>query len=320
MRSASRLYRLGLVLSILGVGIVALSAATALRGLRLEPSSLETAVSACRSMIPALGVDGLLLLAATLLAASSATLAVRSLAMQLRATRRHVRAMRPTNERLEVAGASCWLTAESTPRAVCAGYLVPRIYVSRGALEALRADELRAVVAHESHHRRRRDPLRLLVARVLADALFFLPALRSIGERYAALVELAADEAAVRALGGRGALARALLRFGDLDAPAVAVAGIAPERVDHLSGASEAGRWRLSPTSLVATGIGGTALLAAAALLLALPGPGSTNLLIVLAQSCVLVMLAGAIGVALAGGRVWPSRRAQRRSRRLTAG
>jgi Zn-dependent protease with chaperone function len=304
VRSASRLYRLILALSGLGLAIVALAGAGAVRGLRLDPGSLEALASACGSMIPALDLGGHLLLALGLLAASSLTLGVRSLARQLRATRSYVRGMRPTGERLEVAGASCSLTAERAPRAFCAGYLIPRVYVSRGALEALTGDELRAVLAHELHHRRRRDPLRLLVARALADALFFLPALKPIARRYAALVELAADEAAVHSLGGRSALARALLKFGDLDAPTAAVAGIAPERVDHLGGAREAGRWRLSPSSLIATASAAAILLAATMLLFSLPGAASVNLPLALAQSCMVLMLGGALGVALAGAKL----------------
>ncbi|MGH2953337.1 MAG: M56 family metallopeptidase [Solirubrobacterales bacterium] len=304
MRSASRLYRLGILLSGIGVGVVALATVAALQGLRLEPGSLRALIAACSSVLPSLGPAGYVELALTLLASASVGLAVRSLVRQLRATRRYLRDLRPTTEIVRVAGVPCWVTAERAPRALCAGYLLPRVYVSRGALEALTPGELRAVVAHELHHRRRRDPLRLLVARVLGDALFFLPALRRIGERYAALVELAADEAAVRALGERRTLAGALLKFGDLDAGTVAVAGIAPERVDHLSGDRGAARWRLSPTELVVSVLAGGGLLAAAAVLLALPGAASVDVTRVLAQSCMLLIAAGGLAIAIAGGRL----------------
>jgi Peptidase family M48 len=121
------------------------------------------------------------------------------------------------------------------PQAFCAGYLRPAVYVSQRAVDLLTAPQLDAVLAHEKHHRRARDPLRLAVARILSDALVFLPGLRSLGERYADLAELSADRAAVRASDGRRApLASALLVFDENGPPGVT--GISPERVDSLLG------------------------------------------------------------------------------------
>jgi Zn-dependent protease with chaperone function len=51
--------------------------------------------------------------------------------------------------------------------AVTAGLLSPRVLVSRGLAERLGPAEHRAVLAHERAHARRRDALRLAVARVL---------------------------------------------------------------------------------------------------------------------------------------------------------
>jgi beta-lactamase regulating signal transducer with metallopeptidase domain len=107
--------------------------------------------------------------------------------------------------------------------------------VSTGAGGALSAAELRTVLIHERHHRRWRDPLRLMLLRVLEHALPGLPGLPRIAERYAALAEVAADEAALARTGDRRGLARALLVFGAHEQPAGAV-GIAPDRVDLLMG------------------------------------------------------------------------------------
>src|SRR5205085_12231525 len=104
---------------------------------------------------------------------------------------------------------------DDRPLAFCTGYLSPRVYVSRGALAQTSAEELRAVLAHEAEHRRRRDPLRQACARVLCEALFFLPVLEALGDRSAALAELLADDAAVEACAGDPApLAAAMLLFG----------------------------------------------------------------------------------------------------------
>ena len=82
------------------------------------------------------------------------------------------------------------------------------------------------MIEHEFHHCRRRDPLRLLLAQVLSDCLFFVPWMRGLSGRYSRLVELAADEAAVARGAGRGTLAAALLAFGGDSRPGVV--GIAP--------------------------------------------------------------------------------------------
>ena len=111
------------------------------------------------------------------------------------------------------------LIADPQPRAFCAGLLRPRVYVSTGAVAILDEAALSAVLAHERHHARRRDPLRLAAGRVLARALFFLPELGDLVERQQALAELSADESAVNELpANRSALARAMLSFSDTPA------------------------------------------------------------------------------------------------------
>ena len=186
-------------------------------------------------------------------------------------------------------------------QAFCAGLLRPRIYVSTGALRALGSDELGAVLAHESHHARRRDPLRMLVARALGDALFFLPGMRRLSQRYGALAELAADEAAVKASGTQP-LASALLAFERSDAAAV---GLAPERVDHLLGARL--RWDV-PVALIAWTLVLLTVVAVVALRLdAAMGQVPLNVPLFAAEACmismaVVPMVIGA-GALLAGGR-----------------
>lgn len=125
--------------------------------------------------------------------------------------------------------------SDTRPQAFCAGYLRPQVYVSQRTVELLTAPELGAVLAHEKHHCRVRDPLRFAVARILTDALIFLPGLRRLCERYADLAELSADRAAVHDSDGkRGPLASALLVF-DENGPSGG-SGISPERVDSLLG------------------------------------------------------------------------------------
>jgi Peptidase family M48 len=186
----------------------------------------------------------LVVLAAT--AAAALTLAGRAAWRQWRSYRRFVARIRPVasldrDPRVRV-------IADPHPQAFCAGYVRPAVYVSRRTVEMLSEAELDAVLAHEHHHRRVRDPLRLACGRILGEALFFLPVLRSLADRCAAEAELTADRAAIGASDGRTApLASALLAFEDR-APAGA-SGISPERVDALLG--ESVRWRAPLSGLV---------------------------------------------------------------------
>ena len=191
---------------------------------------------------------------------------------------------------------------DPAPQAFCAGLLHPRVYVSSGALQLLSPDQLRAVLTHEAHHARQRDPLRLLVIRALADGLFFVPAVRRLGDRYAELAELAADEEAERGAGDPRALASALLAF---DAhPHPAAVGIAPERVDRLLGRSSG--WQLPTLVLLAAGVTLVAFGALTMRLLQAADQASVTLPALAAEACMIAMAAGpmAIGAsAILGGR-----------------
>jgi hypothetical protein len=178
---------------------------------------------------------------------------------------------------------------EERPHAFCAGLLHPRVYVSSGAVALLDEAALNAVLAHEAHHARRRDPLRLAVSRVLARALFFVPGLGEMVGRQQALAELGADETAMNAApGNRSALARAMLIFSDESAGSSSV-GIDPQRVDHLLG--EPPSWRF-PTLLCLAAAAVIALVAAIAVLVGQVAVGSATLAppFLSRQPCVVVL------------------------------
>jgi Peptidase family M48 len=151
-----------------------------------------------------------------------------SVSRALRAQRRFARDL-PVVGAATVHGHDVRVFAGASLEAFCAGLLRPATYVSTATLRELGEPELRAILAHEAHHRARRDPLRLLIARAFADAFRPLQPFAGLAEREAALADLAADAAAVRRLGDVTPLASALVRFDDIPAH-----GVAPERVDHL--------------------------------------------------------------------------------------
>jgi Peptidase family M48 len=246
---------------------------------------------------PRLNGAAWLLLGLALIGAVAIALALRAALRQRRAYRRFV-------AQLVVVGRvrsrpSVLVIADPRPQAFCAGYLRPRVYISQPALDLLTSAELEAVLAHEHHHRRVRDPLRFACGGILSQALFFVPALRALFSRYRDLAELNADGAAVRdAAGGRAALASALLAFE------TSGAGISPARVDSLLGLRVGWRhpWWLttasvaSLSSLIALTWGASQAASARATL---------NLPLLSSQPCVamLVFLPLLAGLAIAGGR-----------------
>jgi hypothetical protein len=178
-----------------------------------------------------------------------------SLIRQLRAQRAFLHRL-PVAREERVHGHAVRVIPGDGLQAFCAGLLRPAVYVSEGALAA-GGPELRAILAHEEHHRVRRDPLRLLCARIVADALRPLPPFASLAEREAALADLAADAASVEALGDRAPLASAFARWG----------AVAPERVDRLVGATRAVAIPSTLLIAAATIVAGIAALAGTMLL-----------------------------------------------------
>jgi Zn-dependent protease with chaperone function len=155
--------------------------------------------------------------------------------------------------------------------AVTYSVIRPRILVSVGLAAALTPAEIRAVLAHEREHLRRRDPLRLLAARLVAAWGCYLPAAGWLARRAALRHELAADRAAAGSA-GRGALAGALLKLAAWPAcPAIAAASPAGDgrrsleaRITQLERGRPL-RQRLAVSRLLASA-GTLAVLAAASL------------------------------------------------------
>ena len=219
-------------LGVVGFVAAGLGLGVALGEVNLAASPAAIASACWHFVMPRVTPGSIAVLALASLGLTVLARAARSAAIRGRAIRHSAR--RGRTRRARLAQTDVWITDEPHAAAYTAGLLRPRIYLTEGALAALEPEPLAAVIAHEAHHVARRDPLRLLIAHVMADALFFLPALGRLATRYAAQAELAADNAAVRAGNGPRPLAAALLAF-DQHAPASAV-GIAPERVDQLLG------------------------------------------------------------------------------------
>jgi Zn-dependent protease with chaperone function len=231
---SNRVYALHVALGAAGLAATAAAVGTGASSVHIAArSGHRLAIAGQDFTYPAVNVAAGILLALAVLGAAVIVVALRSAWRQVHATRAFVR-------NLPVTGPlpghpAVYVIEDRTPHAFCAGYLHPRIYVSTRTLELLSQVELRAVLAHEYHHRDMRDPLRHACARSLSQALFFMPVLHRLHERYGELAELTADAAALRAANGAKApLASAMLVLATHDSDDVV--GISPERVDSLLG------------------------------------------------------------------------------------
>jgi hypothetical protein len=291
VRSARDLYRLNLALATLGALVVIAGTGIALGRVDLSPGPIGQLLSDCgRFLLPHLTLGGLVVLGLVLLGAVVLARGLRSAVRQIHGCREFVRALEVMGER-QLYHARVLLISGSRAQAFCAGFMRPRVYLSRTAADRVEEAQLAAVVAHEAHHAHRRDPLRILLVTVLADALFFLPALGRLKKRYAELAELAADEAALSAVGNASQLAAALLQFGETGVEGVI--GIDPERVDHLLGCAP--RWELPPSAIVGALLTVVALLALVLTSTRWPAVAHVSVAQLAAQSCMVAMVAAPI-------------------------
>ena len=104
------------------------------------------------------------------------------------------------------------------PLAYCLPGLRPRVVLSRGVLDLLRDDEVRAVLAHEAAHVDQRHDLVVLPFVALGTTFPRLRPVRTAQEQVALLVEMLADDRAVREHPAP-VLARALYKVGAASVP-----------------------------------------------------------------------------------------------------
>lgn len=280
-------FRLQLTLGALGLIVAGSAVAEAASSVHRDARGAhDVVVFGGHFTYPAVNVAAVVLLLLAALGLSVITTVAVAWQRQVRAYRHFVSGMRTLGP---LSGhPSVTVIDDPTPQAFCAGYFHPRVYVSAGALELLSADELGAVLLHEQDHRSAHDPLRLACARVLSQALFFLPALRPLSDRYGELAEQRADAAAIHGAGGATApLASALLAF-EAGAPAGS-AGISPERVDTLLGT--ASRKRLPTTLILTSALALAVLIVVVWRASAVASADATfNLPLVSSQPCMLVL------------------------------
>jgi hypothetical protein len=312
--AAGRVSRAGVLLGALGLASTVFVMVRLIETWRVTPRAASHHISVLGQKLsyPAANLAAVVVVFLALLGLAVTMMTVLGAAREFAASVRFGRRMRAS----DLAPLDDALVFEDQrPRAFCAGLVRPRVYISSGAVAILDEQALHAVMLHERHHARRRDPLRLATGRVLARALFFMPGLREVFRSHQALAELSADESAINAdAENRSALARAMLSFSEDSKSGVAV-GIDPARVDHLLG--EPPSWRF-PALLCIAGLSVLALITAVAVLAGQVANGSATLAAPFLSSrpciVVLAMIPAALSLILVqlARRVWSGRQLSR--------
>jgi Zn-dependent protease with chaperone function len=226
---------------------------------RYEPRELGEAFDLT---LPALALAGAAVLGAAAQRGAAAS----------RAAARRTRAWKQISRPLTLDGTAlpAFAIDTATPVMALAGVLQPRLMITRGVLEALTEEELRAGIAHELGHWRARDNLKRLAMRAAPDLLFFTSAAATIESRWASAAEHAADRHACGDARARCALASALVKVARLTPPSTPLAepistlvdgGEIASRVERLltdaaPAAATAWRWPIpvACAALLATG------------------------------------------------------------------
>jgi Zn-dependent protease with chaperone function len=173
---------------------------------------------------------GLVLSAAVL--AWTALTAARHLRAAGRQARRHEQTARLVGRPDLALGAV--LVEHPQPTAYCVAGRQPTVILTTGALLALDAGQLDAVLAHERAHLTWRHHRLLAMARISRRALPFMPLMRDTEAQVERLVELHADDAAARARDPRS-LATALVVLAASASPAPALAAAATDAVQRIN-------------------------------------------------------------------------------------
>lgn len=245
---------------------MAIAGAAALAIVALVEPILSTASGAVPAMVTVrscgrLGIDiGPVEVATFAVAALGVAVLLRGMSAALTLSSASRALARLEGKPVNLAGQRIWLLPTSDLVAFTGGWLRPRTFISSGTLRCFDHRQLDAMLAHERHHRRRRDPLRRAARFALGECFFFVPALRDLRLDAEEEAELRADAAAVRQIGGdRRSLASALLEFDARGDHA-----ISPRRADQLIGSGHrpagASAWASARAAASATGLLGLAI------------------------------------------------------------
>ncbi|MER8182780.1 M56 family metallopeptidase [Kitasatospora sp. NPDC094015] len=246
----------------LGVSAVAAAALAVRQLLDPSPHHHDRLLHLCGLSAPTATVSRLALAAAVGVALVPAGLFAARLAAAARGRRRHRSVLDLAARRGVLPGVL--VLEHPAPAVYCLPGRGRRVVVSRGALDALTPEQLAAALAHEQGHLSGRHHLAVCAAEASARAFGALPLGRLVREETRLLLEMAADDRALRThparalAGAMGVVAGARLPSPALGAGHHAAARVSrlaahrsrPPRVLRALGAAAAGALAIAPPVL----------------------------------------------------------------------
>lgn len=128
---------------------------------------------------------------------------------------------------------------DDVPFAFCHGLIKPRVFVSTGLISLLEPAEADVVLLHERLHAQRLDPLKIFLAHVITSAFFWLPASKTVRNRFLLNLETRVDDMVAKTQGTPAVLATLskLLRVQPQLADATRASALSrtEERLDRLA-------------------------------------------------------------------------------------
>lgn len=99
------------------------------------------------------------------------------------------------------------------PIAFTYGYRKPTIVLSTVLIDLLDLIELDAVIYHESAHQKYFDPFKVFLLQTISEIMWYIPVTKWAYQNYKILIELNADEYAIKRMGSELGLGSALLKL-----------------------------------------------------------------------------------------------------------
>ena len=117
------------------------------------------------------------------------------------------------------------------------GFWKPKIVLSTILIDMLDSRELEAVIYHETSHQKYYDGLKVFVLQIISEIMWYIPLTKWSYQNYRIMVELVADEFAIKRMGSELGLGSALLKLIKnqlkIANPAPALVHFADETVDY---------------------------------------------------------------------------------------
>ncbi|PFO01236.1 hypothetical protein COJ85_17625 [Bacillus sp. AFS076308] len=117
------------------------------------------------------------------------------------------------------------------------GFWKPKIVLSTILIDMLDSRELEAVIYHETSHQKYYDGLKVFVLQIISEIMWYIPLTKWSYQNYRIMVELVADEFAIKRMGSELGLGSALLKLIKnqlkIANPSPALVHFADETVDY---------------------------------------------------------------------------------------